>query len=171
MSETVEQGYSRDDGGTAAGGTGPASADAGNPPPGEPAPTSDDDTETPGSEPDGDGGNGGREAAKYRRRLRETEAERDQLADTLARTRQSIVDNAVQAAGLDPRLLGAAGHSLDSLVGKDGLVSHDKLAEAISTTAQEFGLNRPGLRANPQQGRGGPQSGTTASWSEALRGG
>jgi hypothetical protein len=42
---------------------------------------------------------------RYRLRLRDAERERDELRDTLARTRQSIVDTAVAAAGVDARLL------------------------------------------------------------------
>ncbi|MBB2770548.1 UNVERIFIED_ORG: hypothetical protein GGE11_001443 [Mycolicibacterium obuense] len=121
---------------------------------------------------DRDGGNPANEAKRYRLRLRGTERERDELRDTLARTRQAIVDNAVQTVGLDPRLLAAAGHTLDSLVGDDGLIDPAKLSEAVTATAQEFRVTPKGRppAPNPQQGRPGPAPKGKASWSKALKG-
>lgn len=126
-----------------------------------------------GDQPDDDqpdqGGNSNSEARKYRLRLRETERERDQLRDTLERTRRSVVDHAVTAAGLDPRLLTAAGHSTESFIGEDGLIDHAALTSAITKTAEEFKVNRPRLTPNPQQGTGGAPPRRTSSWSEALK--
>lgn len=137
---------------------------------GQTDPTTGDDTgATDGNQDDAKIGN---EAARYRRRLREAERERDELRDTLAKTRQSIVDNAVAAAGLNPRLMVAAGHTLDTLVGDDGLIDHGKLSEAITNTAQEFNVAPKGRppQPNPQQGRPGPPAKSEASWSSALKG-
>lgn len=120
-------------------------------------------------EDDGDQDAGGRGEAKQRRRAQKAERERDALADTLARTRQSIVDRAVSAAGLDPRLLTAAGHTADSLVGDDGLIDHDALADAIAATKREFRVSN-GLQPNPQQGHAGGHGRAPESWSKALKG-
>lgn len=142
---------------------------------GDTAPDSADAEHTPPSEPDDqdDGGSPGNEAKRYRLRLREAERERDVLRDILERTRQSIVDNAVGAAGLDPRLLTAAGHKLDSLVGDDGLIDAAKLSEAVAATAREFRIAPKGRRPqpNPQQGSYGPPPRGQASWGKALKGG
>jgi hypothetical protein len=127
----------------------------------------DDDTDTD----DQDDGKGNREAKRYRLKLRETERECATLRDTLTRTRQAIVDTAVNAAGLDPRLLAAAGHTLDTLVGDDGLIDAAKLSEAISSAAQEFNIAAKGRPPKPnfQQGSAGGQPRSTATWANALK--
>jgi hypothetical protein len=133
--------------------------------------TNADDTDArEGEDNDSDQDAVGRGEAKQRRRAQKAERERDELADALARTRQSIVDKAVSAAHLDPRLLTAAGHTVDTLVGDDGLIDHDALAEAITTTKREFRVAN-GLQPNPQQGHVGGQGRSPASWSKALKSG
>ena len=118
---------------------------------------------------DTDDGNPNYREARYRVERNEARAERDELRDSLERTRQSIVDNAVQAAGLDPRLLSAAGHSVDTLVGEDGLIDRSALAEAIAATKREFRVS-PGLLPNPQQwGYSGPaRLSASESWTKAF---
>lgn len=117
----------------------------------------------------------GREAARYRVRLREAEAATATLeaahvetTDTLTRQRQAIVDAALTSAGLDPRLLAAAGHSVDAFVGDDGLVDAAKVAEATRAAVAEFGVQpRRGVRPNAQQGQpSGSDGGTT--WGHLL---
>ncbi len=107
--------------------------------------------------------NPNREAAKYRKRLREAEqkltdaqtehetaiealtkghtdtvaqltTERDSLAELLARTRESIVDQALTAADIDPRLFTAAGHTIDGLLAADELIDPEKLNDAVTDT-------------------------------------
>lgn len=152
---------------------------------GHPAPASTDDDRTPASEQDADtadvqddddddqddGSRSNREK-RYRLRLREAERERDELRDTLTRTRRAIVDNAVQAAGLDPRLLAAAGHTLDTLVGDDGLIDPGKLSEAVTVTAREFRITPKGRPPQPnrQQGTGSGQPPAKSSWADAIKG-
>jgi hypothetical protein len=122
-------------------------------------------------EGDDDQDGAGRGEAKQRRRAQKAERERDELRDTLQRTRQSIVDKAVQTSGLDPRLLAAAGHTLDSLVGDNDLIDHAALADAVTATKREFRVSN-GLQPNPQQGHGGGvQARGEASWSKALKSG
>lgn len=109
---------------------------------------------------------------RYRLRLREAERQRDELSDTLERTRQSIVDNAVQAAGVDPRLMAAAGHTMDTLVGEDGLINHERLSEAVTDTAREFRISPKGRppQPNQQQGSASAPPKSETSWSSALKG-
>jgi len=119
----------------------------------------------------------GGEAARYRQRLRATEAElataRDAHAattDVLTRQRQALVDATLAAAGLDARLLAAAGHTVDEFVGDDGLVDRAKIAEAAKAAVVEFGVQprRSGPRPNPQQGRPGGSWGGSATWATVL---
>jgi hypothetical protein len=105
------------------------------------------------------------EAAKWRKRLREAQvqheaaiaaltAERDGLADTLARTRQAQVDARLAEAGLDMRVLTAGGHTLDTLVGDDGLIDNGRLDAAVADSLVAF--QRPRKPSpNPLMGRGG----------------
>lgn len=161
---------SRSDGG--AGDSAPGSANGNQTPTSEPdeRPEAEQD-DTADQDADRDGGNPANEAKRYRLRLRDAERERDELRDTLERTRAAIVDNAVQAAGLDPRLLAAAGHTVDTLVGDDGLIDPAKLSEAVTATAQEFRVPPKGRPPQPnrQQGTGGGQPRDSASWSKALK--
>jgi hypothetical protein len=145
---------------------------AGDPPPAgtntdDPPASNAPDTDNPNDTDDD--GNPNHEAARWRRRLRESEqqvTERDQtiteLRDTLERTRQSVVDNAVAAANLDPRLLVAAGHTVDTLVGDDGLIDHERLSQAIAATAEQFRVRRTPA-PNPQQGTGSHHPGASTS--------
>ncbi|MGV0849461.1 hypothetical protein [Mycolicibacterium phlei] len=144
---------------------------------GENEPTGTDDGQTPtgeSDEPTQDQDEGGRphREARYRRERNEARRELDVLRDTLQRTRAAIVENAVQAAGLDPRLLAAAGHTVDSLVGDDGLIDPEKLSEAVIATAREFRVRPKGRPPQPnrQQGTGSGQPPGKASWSKALKG-
>ncbi|BBX33934.1 hypothetical protein MMAG44476_23132 [Mycolicibacterium mageritense DSM 44476 = CIP 104973] len=159
---------------------------------GHPSPASTDEEHPPASEADTDrddtddtddgnaDGKGNREAAKLRKRAQKAEAERDEARtqrdaaqDMLTKTRQSIVDTAVHAAGVDPRLIAAAGHTVETLVGEDGLIDHDKLSAAIAETAREFRVppkSRP-PQPNRQQGTGSGQPHGQSSWSSALKAG
>ena len=103
--------------------------------------------------------NPNREAAKWRTKFREAER-------LLNLTRQSVVDRAMRAARLDPRLLAAGGHTVDSLVGDDGLIDHDVLAEVITTTKREFrvvGRTKPAAAWIGGRGHG------ETSWGKAHR--
>lgn len=162
-----------------AGHPGPASTDDNRPPASEPddqhdadqdADTRDQDDEDDNAD---DGSRSNREK-RYRLRLRDAERERDEARDLLARTRAAIVDHTVTAAGIDPRLMAAAGHTVDTLLGDDGLIDPDKLADAIIATAREFRVpprpTRP--QANPQQGstNGGGGVGKP-SWAGSIKNG
>ena len=89
-----------------------------------------------------------REAASYRRRLRETEAERDQLREQLDRCRRAEVERLASADGLavagDVWLHGA---TLDTLRGEDGAID----AETV---------DGPGRRSVGPSGSAGAEDGT-----------
>ncbi|OHV03889.1 hypothetical protein [Mycobacterium talmoniae] len=128
------------------------------------------DAETDDGDDQGDIGKVRREAAKLRTRAKTAEAERDQANELLARTRQSIVDDALTTAGVDPRLLTAAGHSIESFIDADtGLIDRDQLAEAIEAVRDEFKLPR-GFTPNRSQGAGGqPPPPAKPSLADAFR--
>lgn len=146
----------------------------------------DDDTEASGDQDDetatddakGDAKIGG-EAARYRQRLRAAEAElatargaHTATTDVLTRQRQALMDATLAAAGLDARLLAAAGHTADDFVGEDGLLDTAALGEAARAAVAEFGV-QPNLprklpAPNRQQGNPGGSSGGGATWGTVL---
>ena len=106
-------------------------------------PDADDDTDDPDDDHDeGTGGRRNREA-QYRRRAQTAEAERDQLRDRLQAVQQQQVDEIARAAGVDPRLLAAAGHELATLVADDGTVNRDAVTAACDAARDAF-LPTPG---------------------------
>jgi hypothetical protein len=103
-----------------------------------------------------------REAASYRRRLRETETERDQLREQLDRLQRSEVERLAGNAGLQVASdVWQFGASLDTLRGEDGGIDQ----EAVGGLVKEIVADRPGLAAKPVGdlgiGRGSAAAGTT----------
>jgi hypothetical protein len=102
-----------------------------------------------------------REAARYRTRLRETEAERDQLRERLERYERAEVERLASAAGLavagDVWTFGA---TLDTLRGETGDID----ADTVSGVVEAILKDRPQLRAQPVGdlgiGRGGTAAGS-----------
>ena len=126
----------------------------------EPSPTPEPET---APEPEGRDPNA--EAAKYRRRLRETEAQRDELASRLDATHRALVEQ--QAADLfaDPADLWHA-TSIDDLRGDDGLIDPERATSEIERvlTAKPHWRKEP-ARPNRSpgsrrftKGRGSPSS-------------
>lgn len=94
---------------------------------------------------------GNREAARYRTRLREVEAEHQATTEALEATRRALVDMLAQAKGIKPAALWAAGTTLDSLLDDDGNVSTDAVSAALDNAVKHLGLNRT-PRPDPSQG-------------------
>lgn len=99
-----------------------------------------DDTDDDGTSA-GDGP--GREAAKYRRRLRDVEAERDTLKATVESLQRAEVDRLATDAGLRPAALWANGAEVGELLGDDGTVDQGKVAAAISAARETLGIAPP----------------------------
>lgn len=100
-----------------------------------------------------DAGKAGKEAAKYRTRLRATEAERDGMSARLETAHKHIVET-VAAAHLErPAALWAAGTDLPELLDEDGNVDAAKVQAACKTATDTLGLapHRPGPYA-PNEG-------------------
>lgn len=118
----------------------------------------------PGGQGDGDRDESGkflsREAASYRVRLREAEAERDSLRERLDRLQRAEVERLASAGGLavagDVWQFGA---SLDTLRGEDGTIDAETVEGLIAALLRD----RPGLRSTPVGdvgiGRGGAARG------------
>lgn len=111
----------------------------------------DDETPTDGAED-----KPGREAAKYRRKLRETEAERDVLQGQLSALRQGVIDDIAVSAGVDPKLLAANGYELASFLDEEGKIIRATVDEAIQATIAAFRISTSRRPApDPALGRSG----------------
>lgn len=114
---------------------------------------------------------GNEEAAKYRRRLREVEAERDQLAEQVQGFRQADVERRAADALQDPSDVWRAGVQLNDVLDENsGELDEDKLAETIKQVTEEH----PGWRKrltgfDEDQGRKSDGSTVAPSWAEMLR--
>lgn len=125
------------------------------------------------------------EAAKYRRRLRETEAahleaeqtwqtERAQLIAQRDGLRKAEVDRIAEDHGVKPALVWAAGTELGDLVADDGTVDKDKVSAAVDSIAKEFlppprlapSLNGAGRMGEPI----GPGPDDEPSWNSIIKG-
>ena len=124
-------------------------------------------TEATATEPTDD--KPGAEAARYRRRLREAEAQRDTLTATLDTYRRRDVERAAEAAGLARGGdLFDAGAQLADLLAEDGTVDNKKVQEAAAALLVE----RPHWRAQSpglDLGVRGEPSTTNKSWSDVLK--
>jgi hypothetical protein len=105
---------------------------------------------------DADGGDDGpgREAAKYRRRLREAETERDRLSERIESLQRAEVERLATAAGLRPAALWASGPELADLVADDGTVDASKVSAAIGAAREQLGIPAPPVGPRvPKEGR------------------
>ena len=95
-----------------------------------------------GQQPDS-GDEGNREAAKYRRRLRETEKERDALHATVEALQRAAVESVAQGTLSKPAGLWAAGVELADVLDEHGQPDPEKITAAARSAADSLGLARP----------------------------
>jgi hypothetical protein len=107
--------------------------------------------EVPAEEQD-DNASGNREAAKYRRQLRETEAERDGLSAKLEQAHRRIADTML--GNVPSGAFWQMHPDVDDLRGEDGHLDPDKVAEAAQAVHTALGL--PGPFSNTPKGVIGP---------------
>lgn len=105
---------------------------------------------------------------RYRRQLRAVQADLASVTARLEQQQQSIVDTIATARGVDPRLLRAAGHTLESLSDERGVIDQAAVLDAVAAVVREFRIAQP-VKPNPQQGKPSASFGG-ATWAEALRG-
>lgn len=147
---------------------------------GQTTPTSENENETPVGEQDDqhadddaqDDSTRSNREKRYRLRLREAEQQRDELADTLTRTRQAIVASVVAGSGYAPKVAELVSADMDALLTDDGLPDPEKIAGALTSVVAEFGFARQPrpLKPNPQQGSTSGHPGTKSSWAGAIKG-
>lgn len=120
----------------------------------DPAPADDehDDQDQDGDEDTTDPAK--REAIKYRRRLRETEAERDALAERVAGLTRTIVSDVV-AGQISPEAFFLAGHEPADFMNDDGTVRRDELDAAVSEVSRRLELRSRDHPGDPGQGARG----------------
>lgn len=136
------------------------------------APPADDD---PTEEPDDGGADPGKEAARYRRRLRDTEGERDTLSGRLERMQRREVERlATDRLAVPADVLTYGGTDLADLLDDAGDVDPARVQAAVAATLEQRpGLARPVPRRMPDFGGGqrGEPIDTGTTWAEALKGG
>lgn len=109
---------------------------------------------------------------RYRLRLREAEQQRDELVDTLTRTRQAIVASVVAGSGYAPKVAELVSADMDSLLADDGLPDPEKIAGALTSVVADFGFARQPRPPQPnhQQGSAAGHPGGKSSWAGAIKG-
>ncbi|MGE9806918.1 hypothetical protein [Janibacter sp. G1551] len=127
----------------------------------------DEQVETPEVVTDDDKPSSGREAAKYRRALREAEAERDAIREQVSALRRQMIED---ASGLTkPAALWAAGIEADALFTEAGTLDRDALREAVETAADAFGLTRAPSTPKPDLSQGSRgQTPQVDRWEDAF---
>lgn len=136
----------------------------------EPTDTTSEPAESPPESADTTPGDkAAREAAKYRRRLREVEAERDRLAaqvEDLLRAeieRLSYAEHRVKGAAI-----WAGGYKVSDLISDDGRPDESKVAAAAKDVAERFGINPLGGGVYvPAEGRT-PELSPKVTWDRLL---
>lgn len=106
------------------------------------------------------------EAAKWRRKLREAEAERDQLAEQVQALQRQQVEYLAAGKLHDTADLWSK-HSLDDLLGEDGTVDPAAVDTAIGELPAHFRKAPELLYTQGYQGKWDPPSDT--NWGDVLR--
>jgi len=114
----------------------------------EQAPEQEPEAET-GKEPQ----NASREAARWRKQLRETETERDNLVGQVEALRRAEVDRLAEGHKIRPEALWASGVELAALLNDAGTVDAKKVAVAVGEADERLGLNLYAPPRAPNQSR------------------
>lgn len=145
----------------------------------DPTPPTDDDTAAEGPPPTGEpepaerAGEPSSEAAKYRRRLRDAESERDALAGRVEGMQRAAVERQATASLAQPTDIWLAGVSLAELLDADGNLDPSLVDTAVAEVLRE----RPGWAAPPPPPSfdGGMRTGQTVgrgpTWQQVIKGG
>lgn len=121
-----------------------------------------------------DDANPNREAAKWRTKLRESEAQVATLTGQLEAAQRAFAEHLASADGLKPEALWASGVELADLLAEDGRPDAGKVAEAVDAARSKLGIRR-GPKVNPAQGSsanmGTVKQDPGNAWQQLLRGG
>ncbi|MCV7379959.1 hypothetical protein BST11_15365 [Mycobacterium alsense] len=131
---------------------------------GDSAPVDESTVEQSDAPAEGDGG-GNREAAKYRRQLREAEAQRDALSERLSTLQRREAERLAAEHLADGADMWRDGLDIAALLDDDGNLDPAKVADAagaIGRAHRHWAAPRPQKR-NPTGRGGGLKSGATGS--------
>ncbi|MGK2881305.1 MAG: hypothetical protein ACSLE6_11085 [Mycobacterium sp.] len=122
---------------------------------------------------DGDGDKGGNnEAAKYRRRLRDTEKQRDALLTRVEHLQRAEIERLVADKFRDPADLWRDGAQLAELLDDDGHIDPkkvDTVASNVLAAHEHWGPQPSPPRYNgPRSGAGSPPTPATSSFARAF---
>lgn len=121
-----------------------------------------------------DDGNPNAEAARYRRKLRDAEAERDALAGRLEVLQRAEAERIAADHMTKPAALWAAGTELADLLAEDGTVDPQRVAQASIGAVDALGLTPVRRRPKPhpaqQMGDRVPRVDATAQMADAIAG-
>ncbi|UAK35201.1 hypothetical protein K8O92_16080 [Nocardia asteroides] len=118
--------------------------------------------------------NGNREAAKYRRQLRETETERDALRERVTAYERTEVERLAADRLADPSDLWTGGTDLETLRGKDGAIDPAKVGKAIEGVLESHPHWQRATRPRPAVGSlrsgasGSSVDGLATGWAQAF---
>jgi hypothetical protein len=108
------------------------------------------------------------EAAKWRTRYREAEAQRDALAAQLDAVRRDQVGAMATAIGIKPQALWASGVEISNLLTDAGAIDPAKVRDAVEGARAELGITkRPASMAGLSSGALAPQP-PRDQWREAF---
>lgn len=116
-----------------------------------------------------------REAAKYRRRLRETEAKLDKMTERVAAYDRREAERIAAQHLADGADIWRDGATVDSLLGDDGGIDAEKVIELVKATAtahphwQRRGPQKKVQRGPLLSGASSADNQSTPSWSRLLR--
>lgn len=111
------------------------------------------------------------EAARYRRQLRDTEAERDALRERITGYERQEAERLAAAGLVDPTDMWAAGVKLDDLRDDKGNLDSDKVAAAVASLIEQRPHWRRPATPKPDYRQGGGQADsihTGRPWHDAL---
>ena len=116
----------------------------------------------------------GKEAAKYRKQLREAEAERDTLRHNVEALQRQIVEDLAHREHrvIKPAALWKAdGFTIAELVGEDGRIDPAKVTAAVTAAVDALGLRQVDrLPPSPNAGREVRAPDPNDGWSKLLSG-
>lgn len=126
------------------------------------------DTDAEGAD---DNGSGNREAAKYRRRLRDTETERDELAARLESMQRAEAERLAGSTLHKPAGLWANGATVADVLDDSGNVDADRVKATAETARDALGLQaRRPANYVPREGGNPRPTGGGASMRDVVMG-
>lgn len=114
-------------------------------------------------------GGGNKEAAKYRRQLRDAQAERDGLAETVETLRRHVIATAMPTDRIKPDALWATGHNAAEFFDESGQLDGAKLSTITTETAATLGVPLQDVIRESGMGQGSGSVEPKATWSDALK--